>query len=617
MGTKLDEKELGRRASALVVCLCLIFVFLGGRLAQLQLLYGDYYNALADGNRVRIIPLRAARGAIYDRNGTLIVTSRPAYSVSIIVMNRQTAKSSAARLADLLGLDADEVVSKIERNSGRLHEPIRITSDIGPEIHTLLEEIKADLPGVVIDVEPVREYLHGKVASHAIGYVGEIRDSQIQDPRYEGYKMGEIIGQSGIELQYDRYLRGVDGGKQVEVDHKGRPTPRVLGKIEPEAGNDITLSLDLKLQRTIEEVLVAHLENLQKGQYKGAKAASMVVLDVKSGDVLALASVPSFDPNEFARGLTTKAFASLLNDPTRPLNHRAIAGVYAPGSTFKMATAIAALEEGKVTENEYINCQGYHPVVPTIKCFSKTGHGLVNLETSMQVSCNTYYSELGRRLGVDLMAKYARSLGLGVRTGIDLSGEAAGLMPTSEWKRNAFERKSPPWIREPQFLLSEHMMVGLGQAYDSFTPLQMAVYAATIANGGTRYQPRLLKKVTDQNGRVIHEEQPKIAETLQVSASTMSAVQRTMTKVTQPGGTAGGIFAGFPVAVAGKTGTAENPHGDDHAWFVGYAPASNPEIAFSVVIEQGGFGGASAGVVARRVLEHYFGFVEEPVEITE
>jgi penicillin-binding protein 2 len=333
----------------------------------------------------------------------------------------------------------------------------------------------------------------------------------------------------------------------------------------------------------------------------------MVVLRVDTGEVLAMASLPSFDSNEFAKGMTTRRFQALATDPLRPFNNRAIAGTYAPGSAFKLATAIAALEERKVSPGEYFFDPGYHPVVPSLACWAKSGHGSVNIETAIRISCNVFFYEMGRRLGIDLMAKWGKRLGLGVKSGIDLGGEVTGLMPTTEWKRTAFQKKNPPWMREAEFLLAEHMMSGMGQVYHSYTPLQMANYVATIANGGTRYQPHLLKQVIDPKGKVISEPAPVVAENLGASPATVDLVKRAMWLVTQPGGTAAATFYGFPIDTAGKTGTAENPQGDDHAWYVGFAPYNNPEIAFAVVIEQGGHGGSAAAPVARKVLEYYFG----------
>ncbi|MDP2857105.1 MAG: penicillin-binding protein 2 [Bacillota bacterium] len=597
---------------ALVICLALVFTFLGGRLAYLQIAQGGTYSKLSEGNRIRLIPLPAPRGVIYDRNGKPVVTARPAYSVSLVVMDRQAARKSAAKVAEMLGLDPQEVLSRIDKNAGRLYEPIRIASDISPEIHTLIEEAKADLPGIVVSVEPVREYLYGSTASHVVGYTGEIRDSQLAEPKYAGYKMGDIIGQAGIEAQYDSMIRGKDGGKQVEVDHKGRPTPRDLGMIGPEPGNDIVLSLDIDLQQAVEKALADQLLYLQANGFPNAKAASMVMLDPRTGEVLAMASLPAYDSNEFVKGMSVKRFAELLKNPLRPFNNRSISGVYAPGSTFKMVTAIAALEEGKVSPYELFSDPGYHPVVPSLACHAKGGHGAVNLETAIRVSCNVYFYEMGRRLGIDRMAKWGNRLGLGVRPGIDISGESQGLMPTTQWKREAYEKRNPPWIREPEFLLAEDMMSGMGQGYHGYTPLQMANYVATIANGGKRYQPHFLKETQDSKTQAVQENKPVVAEELGASQSTLEIIRRAMASVCQPGGTAGLQFLGFPVEVCGKTGTAENPQGDDHAWFVGYAPYRNPEVAFAVLIEQGGHGGTGAAPVARKVLEHYFGL--EPVE---
>jgi penicillin-binding protein 2 len=583
----------------------LVFTFLGGRLAQLQLLQGKSYGELAEGNRVRLVPLQAARGAIYDRKGEQLVTSRAAYSVSLMVMNKNVAKATAVKLAQILGIDKDDVINKIDKNSGRLYEPIRIASDISPQVHTSIEENRVDLPGVVIDVEPVREYLVSTVASHILGYTGEIRDSQLTDPKFEGYRMGDIIGQAGIEAQYDRLLRGTDGGRQVEVDYKGRPTPKDLGRIEPEPGNDLYLTLDAGLQRLTEDALITQLEVLRDHKFEDALAGAAVMIDVNTGEILAMVSVPTFDSNEFARGMSTRRFAQLINDPLKPLFNRAIAGTYAPGSTFKMATAIAALEEGKVTPTETFYDPGHHPVVKSLACHLKSGHGYVNMYTALQVSCNVYFYEMGRRLGVDLIAKWGKRMGLGVKSGVDIGGEAQGLMPTTEWKRRAYQTKNPP-MREPEFLLAEHMMAGMGQVYHSYTPLQMANYVATIANGGTRYQPHFLSRAVDASGQVVKKFQPVVADRVAASESTMDVVRKGMWLVTKPGGTAFATFAGFPIEVAAKTGTAENTGGEAHAWVVGYAPYQDPKVAFAVLLEHGGHGGTAAAPVARKMLEYYF-----------
>jgi len=610
MEEKLPEAELQRRVVALVVCLALVFVFLGGRLAYLQISQGDYYTRLSEGNRIRILPLPAPRGVIYDRNGKPVVTPRPAYSVSLVVMDKQVARKSAVKVAEMLGLDPQEVLGKIDKNANRLYLPIRIASDISPELHTMIEEAKADLPGIVVSVEPVREYLYGQLASHVVGYTGEIQDSQLADPKYSSYKMGDIIGQAGIEAQYDSIIRGKDGGRQVEVDYKGRPTPRDLGSIEPEPGNDVVLSLDMDLQETVEKVLADQLLYLQANGFPNAKVGSVVMLDPRTGEVLAMASLPAYDPNEFIKGMTVKRFSELLQDPLRPFNNRAIGGAYAPGSSFKIVSAIAALEEGKVTPYEYVYDPGYHPVVPSLACHLKGGHGAVNLETAIKVSCNVYFYEMGRRLGVDRLAKWGNRLGLGVKSGIDIGGEIQGLMPTTQWKREAYEKKNPPWIREPEFLLAEDMMSGMGQVYHSYTPLQMANYVATVANG-KRYQPHFLTKIIDSKTQAIKEIEPVVAGELGASQFTLDTVRHAMSLVCQPGGTAGLQFLGFPIDVCGKTGTAENPQGDDHAWFVGYAPYQNPQVAFAVLIEQGGHGGTACAPVARKVLEHFFGVEPE------
>ncbi|MGE5485388.1 MAG: penicillin-binding protein 2 [Ignavibacteriales bacterium] len=593
-----------KRIIAFFLVLVLAFLAIGVQIGRLQVVRGQEYEDLARGNRLRLVSITAPRGVMYDRNGVILATSRPAFSVSLFVMDPSRIKATVANLAAVLGMDPSKIEKKVNDHKDRLYEPVKIVSDISPEVYTAIEEHRADLPGVVVEVEPVRDYPNGVVASHVLGYVHEISQEQLSSPRFSDYRMGDIIGQYGLESAFERDLRGKNGGKQVEVDARGRFS-KDLGRIDPTAGNNVHLTLDLEMQNAIEEALDRQIAELSKADPE-VRAGAAVAIDVRNGEVLAMASRPAFDPNAFAHGITPAQLEDLYR--LRALNNLAIAGQYPPGSSFKMVTAIAALEEGKVTLSEKVSDPGHHWLVPTLPCWNRSGHGAIGLQQAIQVSCNVFFYEMGRRLGVDLIAKYGRRLGLGSPTGIELPGEASGLIPTTEWKRQAYSRKL---VTEPDVLMAESMMAGMGQVFHMYTPVQMANYVATIANGGTRYTPHLLKRVTDPEGKVVREAEPEVAGVLGASRETLDAVRQGMWLVTQPGGTASATFYQFPVKVAAKTGTAENPRGADHAWFVAYAPVEAPEIAIAVVIEHGGHGGTSAAPVAKAAFEAYFNLTPE------
>lgn len=602
-------KEVERRIAVFLIFTISLFSVLVLELGNLQIRQGAVFASLADGHRIRTIKITAPRGLVYDRSGRLLATNRPAYTLSLWLMKlkEQDLRHTLDRLSSLLGVDREELNRKIQSQIGRSYEPVRLLRDISPEQLTLIEENNPDLPGVIIQVEPIREYVEGNLAAHALGYVGEINEEQYARLKEKGYTPGEIIGQSGLEAAYDEYLRGQNGGKQVEVNHRGRPV-RVMGTIDPIPGKNLVLTIDAKLQATAEKALEKALDELQHNPYDphpNAKAGAAVVIDVRTGEVLALANRPTFDPNEFAAGISTKRWNELSRDPGHVFNNRAIAGTYPPGSTFKMLTAIAALEEGKTTPEEQIVDHGVYWIIPK-KDWKPGGHGLVNVVKAIKESCDIYFYEMGRRLGIDTIARYAHEFGLGQKTGIDLPGEAAGLLPSTLWKKTAYQTKNPPWIREPQWLLAEDLDAGIGQGYHNYTPLQMAVYVSMIANGGTRYRPQLVKRIVDNEGEAVKQFTPEVLGQVNLSDKTLAAVRQGMREASLPGGTAAGSFWNYPISVASKTGTAEDPPRDDQAWYVGYAPFDKPEIAVAVIIEQGGHGSSAATPVAKAIFDAYF-----------
>lgn len=595
----LSPKDMKSRHDVSLLLILGVSVILLFQLFNLQIVSGERYRTLSEENYMRITPIQAPRGNITDRNGEILVTSRPSYSVYYWYLDKAKADETLPRLSIILDLNPEDVQKKIELYQGRYYEPVPIAKDITPEEYTAIVEDAPNLPGVFTEPEPIRYYPAGDLASTMLGYVAEITGTQLADPRYASYKIGNVVGQQGVEDYYQDVLRGTAGGYQVEVDYRGRPTGNVGPGTDPEPGHDLQLNLDSGLQKATEEALKKAMK-----EHPTAKSAIAVVLDVKTGGVLAMASVPGFDPNRLVTGISQAELTRLLETREWQFSNLATTGYYPPGSTYKIVTAIAALAEGKTTASEKFFDPGYHPSVKSLPCSKRDGHGAVNIVEALQVSCNTYFYEMGRRLGMDTMAKYARLLGLGEKTGVDLFYESYGTVPSSEWKRTAYAEGR---VAEPEILYAENMMAAMGQVFHLDTPIQMASVVQAIANNGVRMRPQIANKVLDPQGNVIQEFAPEVISTLDVDASVLETVRRGMYSVTSlPGGTAYWTFYDLPVTVAGKTGTAENPLGENHAWFVGFGPFENPEIAMAVIVDRGGGGSAVAAPVARAIFDRYF-----------
>ncbi len=594
----LPSGELKRIRNVFLVIIIATFAVIGFQLFNLQIIKGERYRSLSEDNYLRITPIPAPRGEMFDRNGKVLVTSRPAFTVFYWYLDQARAEETLPKLSSILGIELPEIEKKVKQYSGRYFEPIPIAKDISPEIYTKIAEGAPNLPGVFIDIQPVRYYPEGDLMSTSLGYVGEITGAQLADPRWQDYRMGNIVGQEGLEAYYENVLRGINGGYQVEVDYRGRPTGNAGPGIEPEPGKSIQLEIDLGLQKAVESALLKALSANKK-----AKGASAVVLDVKTGGVLAIASVPGFDPNALISGITSKELNDKLTSGEWRFANLATTGLYPPGSAYKIVTAVAALAEGKTNPTEEFFDPGYHPMVPTLVCHKREGHGYVNMEDALAVSCNTYFYEMGRRLGIDILAKYSRILGLGQKTGIDLFGENYGTVPSTEWKKKAYGEGR---VAQPEFLFSEHMMAAMGQVFHMYTPIQMASVVQAIANNGVRMTPRLAARIFDSEHNVVEEIEPKIASTLDVEPEVLSTVMKGMLKVTSESkGTAYWTFYDLPLKVGGKTGTAQNPLGEDHAWFVGFGPYEDPEIALAVVVDQGGSGSGVAAPVARAIFDAF------------
>lgn len=609
----MNPKALERRLTCMSIVAVLIFAVLTGRLGYLQITEGERYEKMATENRIRLLPLAAPRGDILDRNGRTLVTSRLAPVISVVPMDMDDPDAVLARLSEVLGYDVRQTVSERverlkERKEYRAYTPIRIATDADINTLTKIAEHQSELPGVMIEEQPVRDYLLGDVGAHVFGYVREIDREELEAWRDKGYKMGDIVGKTGVERVYDEYLHGEPGGQQVEVDADGRPVKILPGRRMPVPGHSLKLTLD----REVQEAAVFGLRKVMEAIEKEfpTKAATAVAIDVRTGGVLALASEPSFDPNIFTKETIPPDIWASISDPTwQPQLNRAIRGVYPPGSTFKMVTATAGLETGTIRPEDTILDRGVYWRVEPKKCWKAGGHGVVHLTRAIAVSCNVYFYDLGYRTGIENLNKYAALYGLGQPTGIDLYPvEATGLLATPEWKLEHYKElglsQAEPW--QP----GETLSAAIGQGFSAFTPLQMANYIATIANGGTRYRPYLASEIIAPDGQIERTVEPRIIEELNLDPETVAAVRKGMHLVTQGEGTAAYYFQGFPVSVAGKTGTAQNPHGADHAWFVAFAPYENPEIAVAVLVEKGGHGGSAAAPVVKRILEAYFGFAQ-------
>ena len=566
----------------------LVIAVLMGRAGYLQIYEGDTYARLADGNRIRIIPSMAPRGTFFDRNGELLVTNRPGFAVSLLPLTEPISDAVIYRVSDLVKVPVEDIKAKIAAHVG--FNPIRIKSDVTQDIVSVIEEQKSLYPGVVIEVQPIRNYIYHEKAAHTFGYVSEINDTELEKMKADGYKTGDIIGKFGLEKIYDKELRGKNGGEQVEVDVAGRPV-QILGKKEPIPGDNLVLTIDKNLQLAAEKAVDEQLALIH------ANAAAAVALDPQTGEVLALVSRPAFDPNLFAHGISTKDWNVLNNNPFHPMDNKAITGEYPPGSTFKIVTGTAALTEGVVSPTEKILDTGRHWIIPKGNAEGEA-LGWIDFTQALAHSDNVYFYEMGNRLGIDRLEKYARMFGLGAATGIDLPYEADGLVANRRYKEKNFE--------DGEWYLSETFDAAIGQGFNLVTPLQAAMVMGEIAADGKRYKPHLVKRIVGPDGKTVKDVEPELLSRLEVPENVIQLVQNGLHDVTKYG-TAASSFRGFTIDIAGKTGTAENPHGRDHGWFVAYGPYSSPNIVVAVIVEQGGFGSQSAVPIGRKILEAAFG----------
>ena len=599
----MDERnQAGRLHVMLVICLVL-FTVLIGRMVYLQLWRGDYYAKQSDGNRLRQSKISAPRGLIYDSEGKVLVNNLPGYAV-VLQKQSKYKEETLQRLSTLLDMPVEDIKKKIEA-SANYYEPIMLKNNLDIQLVTRIEEQRRYMPEVMLTVQTIRNYPYHELAVHALGYVGEVSEYEMERNLFKDVTQGSIVGKEGLEKSYDKYLRGVDGAFMEEVDVGGNVVKH-YDSIQPVQGKSLKLTLDYELQAELEKFTDKHLAYLRNsGIAPGARAAAVVALDPRNGAVRAMVSRPGYDPNWFVHGISSKNWNSINNDPNYPMNNKVITGEYPPGSTFKIVTGSAAFELKKVGLDEPIFDGGFHPLVPTMGNAGGEVLGWLTFIKALAMSDNVYFYELGNRVGIDNIAKYARIYGFGEKTGIDLDGESKGLVASKDVKRK---------IWNEDWRLGDTFNAAIGQGFNLTTPMQLAVMLSIVANGGVKYQPYLVDSILNVDGSLFEKPKRHEGKHIDVSQQTIDYISMGMSATTQEGGTAS-YFSGLPKAIAGKTGTAENSHGRDHGLFVAYGPVDNPELVVVCIVEQGGFGSTAAGPIVYKAFEEFFqerGYMPRP-----
>ncbi|HVP80051.1 MAG TPA: penicillin-binding protein 2 [Thermodesulfobacteriota bacterium] len=595
------------RYKYLVIFVGFAFLLIFIRLWTLQVIKGSDLRHLSENNCIRLRENPADRGMLLDRKGNILAHNRPSFEVSLVPEDLRANPEVVVKVAEMLNMTQAEIEEKIKAQKRRTpFNPVKIKSDIDWNKLALLETNRVLLPGLMVDVRPRRAYDYDELASHLIGYLGEVDETELRQSRESPYRMGAQIGKYGVEYRWENDLRGSDGGQQIEVDALGREV-RPLGVVEPFPGNNLFLTIDLDLQKVAEEA------------YQD-KTGALIAMDPKTGQILAMVSKPSFKPDIFARNILPEEWKSLVENPSHPLQNKGIQGQYPAGSVFKIITAIAGLESKTITPNTQFTCAGaYSYGNRDFRCWKEGGHGSLSLHRAIAESCDIYFYQLGLKLGPDLIARYATEFGLGKVTGISLPHERPGIVPSSSWKK---KRLGTPWYS------GETLSFSVGQGYLNVTPLQLLVLISAVANGGKILLPQVAEKVEDIYENKLREYPPVELEKVNVSERTLQIVQEALRgAVNDPHGT-GSACALKDVKVAGKTGTAQviampgdSKRGEvnrvplkfrDHAWFVAYAPFEDPKIAVVVLVEHGGFGASAAAPIAKKVIEKYLNINPSP-----
>jgi penicillin-binding protein 2 len=594
---------LKRRLLAATVVILFFFVVIVLRLWSLQITNGEEFEKRAYGNRVRVRQLAPPRGHVLDRFGREIVTNRPSFNVVLIQEDSHDLGDVLKRLAPILKMEVSELWEKVREVAGRpRYMPVRLKEDIDWQTLAYLENHNHEFSGIRTEVQPVRVYHYDDLAANIIGYLGSISKKELEVVDRTIYNGGDIIGKRGLERLREEDLRGEKGRSYSEVDAKGFEQ-RLLKAIEPLPGREIRLTLDVDLQQIAESYMAA-----------GEKAGAVVAMEVNTGKLLAAVSSPTIHINDFIGGISSENWQALLDNPKHPLINKVAQGTYPPGSTYKMVTALAGLAKGVISPDSVFYCPGrYRFGNRTYRCWKHSGHGSVNLIQAIGQSCDVYFYQVGQRVGVDSLAEFAHKLGLGQKTGVEMEYERSGLAPTMKWK---MENRQAKWQE------GETLSVAIGQGFNLVSPLQLCVMTAALANGGKVYRPQLVEQVIDPEGQVVETFKPELVNEIAGYERFFNSIRQGMVEVVHgKRGTARKV-AIDGLRIAGKTGTAQVvklaqyrglkeediPYKyRDHAWFTAYAPAENPEIAVTVLVEHGLHGGSGAGPIARAVLNQYFG----------
>ena len=606
--------ELARFRLRVAVAVVVVLVCLGllaARFHFLQVQRHDYFLTRAEDNRIALLPVVPHRGTIVDRKGVVLARNYATYTIEITPSQVRDLDATLDELATLVAIDArDRRRFRKLYEESRNFESVPLRSRLSDEEVARVVSQRYRLPGVDVKARLLRDYPHGTTASHVIGYIGRITERDVERIEEAGnsanYRGTLHMGKAGLEQSYENELHGTTGVEQVEVNAGGRAV-RALSHTPARPGNDLELTLDIELQKVAEKAF-------------GDRRGALVAIEPSTGGVLALASMPTYDPNLFVDGISTQDWKALSDSPDHPMLHRAIYSTYPPGSTFKPFMALAGLETGKRTAKQAIHDIGYFNFGGHRFMDDKIGgHGMVDLHKSIVVSCNTYYYQLANDLGIDGISGFLAPFGFGERTGIDLPGEATGVLPSQEWKRNRFKKPE-----QQRWYAGETISVGIGQGYNAYTPLQLANALAALVNDGKLFRPHVVKYVVDSRTGERRAVEPEPLREIPLRDANLKAVLDAMVEV-NTSGTGKRAFKGAPYSVGGKTGTAQvySLRGQryiagrvrerlrDHSWFVAYAPAENPRIALAVLVENGGFGAQSAAPIARQVIDYYL--LNQPV----
>ena len=601
-GTETND-AIKKKIRVFAILVIFVFICLSMRIWYLQILKWQYLTGLSENNRVRMVSLPAYRGTIKDRNGETLVSIRPSFNLYITPEDAGDSGSSLDLLAKKIKFKRGKLKKSIGREKS--FKDILIKADISREEVAFIEENNMRLPGIKIKAEPLRNYVYKDLMSHTLGYLGEISKSKLKNTNNLFYSQGDFVGKNGLENIFESTLRGKKGNKEVEVDVSGREL-KTIRRLPSESGNNLILTLDVKVQAELEKAMTSTPEKIVNG--------SAVVIKVQTGEILAIASKPTFDPNEFAEGITSGSWRKLINDEMHPLQNRSIHSQYPPGSTYKIAVAYAALEEGVIDPETTIYCPGHFKLGRgRYRCWKKSGHGAVNLHDALVQSCDVYFYTLGHRMGIDTLARYAKKFGFGTPAGIGLSREKSGLVPSTQWK---LKNRKKAW------LLGETISASIGQGYNLVTPLQQANMMAAVANGGMLLKPYIVKRIEEPGGTTIKEFFPEIRGQIAGSSENLEVIRKALRDVVNGVRGTGKRSRLKNIIVSGKTGTVqvvrmksneelekedEVPYKyRDHAWFVAFAPYEKPEIAVAVLVEHGGHGGTTAAPIAKKVFKKYF-----------